>query len=91
MTMIAGHHTRDDEPGHGEQSLDVGVDHRFPVVLVTLVFLFKAECKSSVVDEHVYLVPLLGQRRYSIMCGLTVAHVKDERQHLGSTCFEFCF
>ena len=32
MSMVAFHHARHDESGHGQESLDIGVDHLVPVV-----------------------------------------------------------
>ena len=84
MSAVALHHAWHHEARHSEQALDVGVDHSVPVVVGALVFGFEAEGEAGVVDEHVDGFPFGGQGLDALGCLGAVAHVEDERQHIGA-------
>lgn len=81
---VARHHARYHQSGHREQTLDIGVYHRVPVCRVAFILLVQAESQPGVVDEHVYLLPSLAERRDGLGGSLGVAHVERQRHHLGA-------
>ena len=88
VSLIALHHSRNDEAGHGEESLYVGVDHRVPVLQVALIFLVQSKRQTSIIDEHVNLLPFSRNRIDSLLCSFSVANVKDKREHLRAFCLQ---
>ena len=81
MTSVAFYHSRNNQSGHGEQSLDIGVDHRVPILVVAFVFWFKTKGESGIVYQHVDSAPFLGKRIDSFGGGIAVAHVEAQSQH----------
>ena len=91
MPMVALHHARHDESGHGEESLDVGVNHLVPVLEITFILRFQATSQARVVDQHVDVAPRLGDIVYRFLGSLPVANVESQCQHLHTFFFEFLF
>ena len=81
VTAVALHHPGHHEARHRQQSLDVGVDHRLPVIKVALVFRLQPQGQSGIIHQHVDLLPV-SRKVVDIFLGLlAVSHVKGERQH----------
>ena len=81
MSAIALHHAWNDEARHREQTLDIRVDHRLPVIKITLILRFQSQRQTSVVHQHVYLLPL-SRQFLDVLCSLlAVSHVESQRQN----------
>lgn len=78
MAVVAADHARYDEPRHGEQPLDVGIDHGVPFIQAALVFLVQPQCQAGIVDEDIGPAPAVLQTLYGNCGGLAVANVKDQ-------------
>ena len=89
MSFVALHHTRYDEPCHGEQSLDVGINHGVPIFRVSHIFFFQSECQSRIVDQHIDLLPFLRHSAYSILRCLGVSDIKLQGKNLSPILFQF--
>ena len=84
MATVALHHAGNHKTGHGQQTLDIGVDHSIPVVVAAFVFGLKAEGEAGIVHKHVNIFPFGGQGLYALCRFLAVAHIEDEGQHIGT-------
>ena len=80
-TLYHGGH---DEACHGEQTLDVGLDHGVPVVVAAFVLGFEAEGEAGVVDEDIDGEKLLTDGGNGLAGGLAVADVEAEGLHVGA-------
>ena len=68
--------------GQGDETTDIGGDHRFPFVQPGLLCRFGSQCQSGVVDQHVDRLKVLRQRG---QCGIDrcfVGHIQADRQQL---------
>ena len=79
LATVALHHARHQRAAHVEQALDVGVDHRVPVVEVATLQRVEAQGQSGVVDQHVDLGPVGLQAAADVKHLLLVSHVEAER------------
>lgn len=84
MAAVALHHARHYETCHSEQALDVSVHHGVPVVVAAFVLGLEAEGEAGVVHQHVDVLPFGRQALDALRGRLAVAHVEEERQHLGA-------
>ena len=57
VSAVAFHHGRHHEARHGQQTLDVGVYHRVPVIVGTLILWLQTECQAGIVHQHVDSLP----------------------------------
>ena len=76
MAFVAFHHARHYKACHGEQSLDVGINHGVPILGVPLVFLVKSQSQPGIVDQYVHLFPGFGQRLPGLLSCFGIAYVK---------------
>ena len=83
MTFVAFHHSWDNEASHGKQSLDVGVNHRVPILRITFILLLQSKCKTCIVDEYINRLPFLFERSYGILCCLCITNIKHK-------CLDLC-
>ena len=81
MSAIALHHARHDEACHRQQTFDVGVNHRVPILVVSLIFGLKAPCAASIVDQHIDFLPLGRQTLDGGSRCLTVPDIELKRYH----------
>lgn len=88
VSAVARNHLGYDEACHGEQTLDIGVDHGLPVVEVALVFGFESQGEACIIDEHVDGLPFLGQTLDGLAGCFTVSYVEGQDEHLGALGFE---
>lgn len=91
MTTIAFHHAGNNEPGHGEQTLNVGIYHLVPVVEVAFVLWFQASCQSCIIDQDIDVAPCLRNIVNCLASRFSVAHVESQCQHLDTFLFKFLF
>ena len=84
VSAVAFNHTGHDEACHGQQTFDIGVDHRLPVVEVALIFRFKSQGKAGIIDEHVNLLPLLRQTLDGLAGCIAISDVEGEDEHFGA-------
>ena len=83
MALAAQDHAGDDGAGDVEKTLDVGVEHFFPVFGVVLVEPGEAAAQAGVVDEDVDFGPLLGEVDEGFLDGGGVADVEAEGEDVG--------
>ncbi len=88
VSAVALDHLGHDEACHGQQAFDVGVDHGLPVVEVAFVFGFESQGEAGIIDEHVDLLPLLGQSFDGLAGCLAVSDVEGEHDDLGAFSLE---
>ena len=91
VTLVTLHHPWYDEACHGQEPLDIGVDHGVPVFRVTLVLLFQAECKTGIVDKYIDGLPFWLQRIYCQLGSCSISNIKHQRLDLRTLCFELRF
>ena len=89
MSAIACNHFWYNQTRHGEQAFDVGVDHGLPVVQVAFVFGFEPKGQTSVIHQHVDLLPGGGQALDGLTGCLPIAHVEGEGKYLGALRLQF--
>ena len=65
-----------------EESLDIGINHRVPILEIAFIFFIKSEGQSGIIDQHINLVPGIGERLYGISGSFAVAHIERQGQHL---------
>ena len=82
MSSASFHHSRHYQSGHQQQSLDIGVNHGFPVIEVTLIFRFQSKRQSGIVYQHVNLTPFFRQSGNFLHRLFAVSHVESQCQHL---------
>ena len=82
VSTVALYHSWYYETCHRQQSLDVRVNHRFPVIEIALVLRFQPQCQSCIVHQHINLLPLVRQFIDELLSFLAVSHVKGQRYHL---------
>ena len=83
MPTITLHHAGNYQSCHCKQAHDVRIDHCFPLFEIALVFGFQTQCQTSVINQHVYLLPFSRQFLDVLRCLLAVSHVESQRQHVG--------
>ena len=57
MSFIPFHHAGDDESGHSQKPLYVGVYHCAPIFRVAFILFVKAESEAGVIDEDIDFLP----------------------------------
>ena len=82
MSATAFHHAGKHRAGAIHESLDVGVDHRFPIVHSRLVRRLQAKGKPGIIHEYVDLGKRSGQRCDGSLDGIPVAYVENERMNV---------
>ena len=81
MAAVALHHAGHHETRHGEQSLDVGIDHGVPVVVGAFILGLKTKGEAGIVDEHIDVFPLGGEVLDALGGFLAITHVENQRKH----------
>ena len=84
MAAVALHHTRNNQTGHRQQPLDVGVDHGVPIVVAALILGFEAKSKAGVVYKHVDVFPLGRKVVDALRCLVAVADIEEKSKHVGT-------
>ena len=84
VASVALDHAGHDESRHRQQTLDVGVDHRLPIVETTLIFGFQTECQPRIVHQNIDFAPIVGQSAHEFLGFFTVSHVESQREHFTS-------
>ena len=88
MTMVSSHHPRHNETGHGEQALDIGINHLIPIIKISLILRFQTTSQSGIVDEHINLSPIQRDVIHRLLGSITVAHIEGKCQHLDASTFQ---
>ena len=90
VSVIALHHTRHYQASHGEQPLDIGIYHLVPIIKASFILRFQSTCQTCIIDEHIYVAPCLWDIIHSLLCRLTIAHIKSQSQDLDAIfCLQF--
>lgn len=88
MPLIASHHAGHDKACHGEQALDVGIDHSVPIFGITLILPVEAESETGIVDKHVDLLPLRFERLDGTGGSVGITNIEHEALHASVLSFE---
>ena len=88
VSMITSHHTRNNQTSHGEESLDIGINHLIPILETTLILRFQATSQACIIDQHINIAPILRNIIHSLSCSFTVTHIKSQSKDLYPFCFQ---
>ena len=84
MPFSALYHTGRYHPGNIQHTLDIGVNHRFPVIQTTLVNGAEPFGKACIVNQHINLPEIIGDAVEGSFHFLIPAHVEGKKQYIGS-------
>ena len=90
MTTITSHHAWNNEASHGEQALDVSINHAVPIVETALILRLQAQCQTSIVDQNVDVSPYLWKTLDGLLSCLAIAHVELDGVNLSTLGLELC-
>ena len=88
VSMITSHHTRNYQTSHGEESLDIGINHLIPILETTLILRFQATSQACIIDQHINIAPILRNIIHSLSCRFTVTYIKSQSKDLYPLCLQ---
>ena len=62
MSVIALYHARHHKARHRLETLDIGINHCFPIIKIAFILWFKAKSQSCIVYQHINILPFCRQR-----------------------------
>ena len=89
VSAIALHHTWYNEPRHGQQTFDVGINHGLPIVEIAFVFWLQSKSQPCIVHQHIDLLPLCRQRLDAFLSHFAISHVEGQGQHVSTFSRQF--
>src|SRR5665213_3703641 len=78
VAAIALHHSGKQKPGAVDQSFDVAVNHRVPIVESGLLGRLEADGSSGIIHEDIHFGECGGQIRDGMLDFATPAHIEDQ-------------
>ncbi len=89
VSAIALHHTWYHKPCHSQQTFDVGINHRFPIIRIAFIFRFESKSQSCIVYQDIHLLPFCRKHLDRLRSHLTVSHVEGQCQHIRAFLCQF--
>ena len=87
--MVTLHHTRNNQTSHGEESLDIGINHLIPILETTLVLRFQTTSQAGIIDQHINIAPILRNIIHSLSCRFTVTYIESQGKDLYTLSLQF--